>query len=162
MVPTGFSIQSPARIALDFPGVASSVGRSNIDVNQGNLKSVSVVQAGERTRVVLNLKYPAAYTAEIQGKSLLVVLESRAPSAPAATVVATFAENRSRDSAPLKDLDFRRTADGTGRVVVTLPNNQVGVDIRQQGQTLVVDFMKSTLPEGMQLLRLKRVTVCGW
>ena len=149
-VPTGFAIQSPARIALDFPGVTSVVGRSNIDVNQGNLKSVSVVQAGERTRVVLNLKYPAAYTAEIQGKSLLVVLDTVAPSAPAATVAATFAENRSRDSAPLKDLDFRRTADGAGRVVVTLPNNQVGVDIRQQGQTLVVDFMKSTLPEGMR------------
>ena len=75
-VPTGFAIQSPARIALDFPGVASAVGRTNVDINQGNLKSVSVVQAGERTRVVLNLKYPAAYTAAIQGKSLLVVLEA--------------------------------------------------------------------------------------
>lgn len=149
-VPTGFSIQSPARIALDFPGVVSAVGRSNIEVNQGNLKSVSVVQAGERTRVVLNLKYPTAYSAEIQGKSLLVVLDAVTPSTPAATVAATFAENRSRDSAPLKDLDFRRTTDGAGRVVVTLPNNQVGVDIRQQGQTLVVDFMKSTLPEGMR------------
>lgn len=149
-VPTGFAIQSPARIALDFPGVASGVGRSNIDINQGNLKTVSVVQAGERTRVVLNLKYPTAYTAEIQGKSLLVVLSPAAPTAPAATVAATFAETISRDSAPLKDLDFRRTTDGAGRVVVTLPNNQVGVDIRQQGQTLVVDFMKSTLPEGMR------------
>lgn len=149
-VPTGFAIQSPARIALDFPGVTSALGRSNVEVNQGNLKSVSVVQAGERTRVVLNLKYPAAYTAEIQGKSLLVVLASVAPAAPTATVVATFAESRSRDSAPLKDLDFRRTTEGAGRVVVTLPNNQVGVDIRQQGQTLVVDFMKSTLPEGLR------------
>ena len=149
-VPTGFAIQAPARIALDFPGVASSLGRSNIDVNQGNLKSVSVVQAGERTRVVLNLKYPAAYTAEIQGKSLLVVLESVTPSTPTGTMATTFAESRSRDSAPLKDMDFRRTADGAGRVIVTLPNNQVGVDIRQQGQTLVVDFMKSTLPEGMR------------
>lgn len=149
-VPTGFSIQSPARIALDFPGVSSVVGRSNIDVNQGNLKSISVVQAGERTRVVLNLKYPTAYTAEIQGKSLLVALESVIQGTPAATVATTFAESRSRDSAPLKDLDFRRTTDGAGRVVVTLPNNQVGVDIRQQGQTLVVDFMKSTLPEGMR------------
>ena len=149
-LPTGFSIQSPARIALDIPGVTSAVGRTNVDINQGNLKSVRVVQAGERTRVVLNLKYPAAYTAEIQGKSLVLVLEAVTPSAPAATVAATFAENRSRDSAPLKDMDFRRTTDGAGRVVVTLPNNQVGVDIRQQGQTLVVDFMKSTLPEGMR------------
>ena len=149
-VPSGFAILSPARIALDFPGVTSALGRSNVELNQGNLKSVSVVQAGDRTRVVLNLKYPAAYTAEIQGKSLLVVLASTAPVTSTATATATFSESRSRDSAPLKDLDFRRTTDGAGRVVVTLPNNQVGVDIRQQGQTLVVDFMKSTLPEGLR------------
>ncbi|MDO8699579.1 MAG: type IV pilus secretin PilQ [Rhodoferax sp.] len=149
-LPTGFAIQSPARIALDFPGVANAMGRSTVDINQGNLKSVSVVQAGERTRVVLNLKQPAAYKAEIQGKSLVVVLESTSRSVATAAVAPAFAENRSRDSAPLKDMDFRRTADGAGRIVVTLPNNQVGVDIRQQGQTLVVEFMKSTLPEGLR------------
>ena len=65
-LPTGFAIQSPARIALDFPGVVNAMGRSTIDVNQGNLKSVTVVQAGERSRVVLNLKQPTAYKAEIQ------------------------------------------------------------------------------------------------
>jgi type IV pilus assembly protein PilQ len=150
-LPVGFAIQSPARIALDFPGVTNAMGRSTVDVNQGNLKSVSVVQAGERTRVVLNLKQPAAYKAEIQGKSLLVMLESVVGGAAAsATIAPAFAENRSRDSAPIKDMDFRRSADGSGRVVVTLPNNQVGVDIRQQGQTLVVEFMKSTLPEGLR------------
>jgi type IV pilus assembly protein PilQ len=121
-----------------------------VEINQGNLKSVSVVQAGERTRVVLNLKQPAAYKAEIQGKSLLVVLEPVVAGAPSVAVAPVFAESRSRDSAPLKDLDFRRTADGAGRIVVTLPNNQVGVDIRQQGQLLVVEFMKSTLPEGLR------------
>lgn len=149
-VPSGFAIQSPARIALDFPGVSSAMGRSTIDMNHGNLKSVSVVQAGERTRVVLNLKNAAAYKAEIQGKSLLIVLESQGASTPSATIATTFAETRSRDSAPLKDMDFRRTTDGSGRVIVTLPNSQVGVDIRQQGQTLVVEFMKSTLPEGLR------------
>jgi type IV pilus assembly protein PilQ len=149
-VPTGFSIQSPARIALDFPGVSNAMGRSTIDVNQGNLKSISVVQANDRTRVVLNLKQAAAYKAEIQGKSLLVVLESAVSVASGASGSTTFAENKSRDSAPLKDVDFRRTTDGAGRIVVALPNNQVGVDIRQQGQNLVVEFMKSTLPEGLR------------
>jgi type IV pilus assembly protein PilQ len=149
-VPTPFSIQSPARIVLDFPGVANAMGRSTVDVNQGNLKSVSVVQAGDRTRVVLNLKQPAAYKADIQGKSLVVVLEAVPSSKTNATIAQNFSESRSRDSAPLKDLDFRRSADGAGRIVVTLPNNQVGVDIRQQGQALVVEFMKSTLPEGLR------------
>ena len=75
-VPTGFSIQSPARIALDFPGVSNAMGRSTVEINQGNLKSVSVVQAGDRTRVVLNLKQATAYKAQLQGKSLLVVLDA--------------------------------------------------------------------------------------
>jgi len=149
-IPTGFTIQSPARIALDFPGVTNAMGRSTIDINHGNLKSVSVVQAGDRTRVVLNLKQATAYKAQLQGKSLLVVLDAVAVAAPAATVAPVFAESRSRDTLPLKDLDFRRGEEGSGRIVVALPNSQVGVDIRQQGQTLVVEFMKSTLPEGMR------------
>ena len=148
-LPAGFSIQSPARIALDFPDVVSGMGRSNIEVNQGNLKSISVVQAGNRTRVVLNLKQATAYKTQIQGKSLLVVLEALVGVVPAASTQ-VFAENQSRDAMPLRDLDFRRGEEGSGRVVVTLPNNQVGVDIRQQGQTLVVEFMKTTLPEGLR------------
>jgi type IV pilus assembly protein PilQ len=148
-VPSGFTIQSPARIALDFPDVVSAMGRTNIDVNQGNLKSVSVVQAGNRTRVVLNLKQATAYKTQLQGKSLLVVLEAVPGAAPVAAAQ-VFAENQSRDSMPLRDLDFRRGEEGSGRVVVALPNNQVGVDIRQQGQTLVVEFMKTTLPEGLR------------
>ena len=149
-VPTGFSIQSPARIALDFPGIANGMGRSTIDLNQGNLRSVSVVQAGDRTRVVLNLKQATAYKAQIQGKSLIVALEAVPGAAPAAPVAPAFAEGRNRDTMPIKDLDFRRGDEGAGRVIVALPNNQVGVDIRQQGQTLVVEFLKSTLPEGMR------------
>ncbi len=148
-VPTGFSIQSPARIALDFPGISNGMGRSTIDINQGNLKSVSVVQAGDRTRVVLNLKQATTYKTQLQGKSLLVVLDALSGAAPVAALP-VFSENQSRDTLALKDLDFRRGADGSGRIIVALPNNQVGVDIRQQGQTLVVEFMKSTLPEGLR------------
>ena len=149
-VPTGFSIQSPARIALDFPGVSNAMGRSTVDVNQGNLRSISVVQAGDRTRVVLNLKQPTAYKAQLQGKSLLVVLDTAQAVSPVVTPAPVFAESRNRDTLPIKDLDFRRGADGAGRVVVALPNNQVGVDVRTQGQTVVVEFLKSTLPEGLR------------
>jgi type IV pilus assembly protein PilQ len=149
-VPTGFSIQSPARIALDFPGVSNAMGRSTVDVNQGNLRSISVVQAGDRTRVVLNLKQPTAYKAQLQGKSLLVVLDTAQAVSPVVTPAPVFAESRNRDTLPIKDLDFRRGADGSGRVVVALPNNQVGVDVRTQGQTVVVEFLKSTLPEGLR------------
>lgn len=149
-IPAGFAIQSPARIALDIPGASNGLGRSTVELNQGNLRSVNVVQAGERTRLVLNLKSPTAYKAQIQGKTLLVLLDPVAIANPAPAAAQTFAENRNRDSQPLKDLDFRRGVDSSGRIVVDLPNNQVGVDIRQQGQNLVVEFLKSTLPEGLR------------
>ncbi len=149
-VPTGFSIQAPARIALDFPGVGNSMGRSAVDLNLGNLRSANVVQAGDRTRVVLNLKAPSTYKAEIQGKTLLITLDASASVASPAPPVQVFAESRNRDVLPLKDIDFRRGNDASGRIVVGLSNNEVGVDIRQQGQTLVVEFLKTALPEGLR------------
>ena len=159
-VPAGFAIQTPPRIAIDLPGVANALGKNSVEVNQGNLRSVSVAQGGERTRLVLNLKKPASYRAEIQGKVLLVVLDGGA--APEAAVAAApapgasaaapvhFAPSLNRDALALQNIDFRRGSDGAGRVVVDLPNNQVGVDIRQQGQSLVVEFLRSTLPESLR------------
>jgi type IV pilus assembly protein PilQ len=151
-VPTGFTIQSPARIALDFPGMANAIGRNSIELNQGNLRSANVVQAGDRTRVVINLKQPSAYQASMDGNTLVVVLErsegtaaSTAPAAPQA-----FAPSGNNEVAPLRDIDFRRGTASAGRVVVELANNQVGVDIRQQGQNLVVEFLKTSLPEGLR------------
>ncbi len=156
-VPTGFSVQTPARIALDFPGFNNASGKNIVDINQGNLRSANIVQAGERTRVVLNLKQAANYKTEIQGKSLLISLDSVAvaTASPATSAAApapgsSFAEARARDVQSLKDIDFRRSQEGVGRVVVDLPSNQVGVDIKQQGQTLVVEFLKTNLPEGLR------------
>lgn len=149
-VPTGFTIQSPARIALDFPGIVNNVGRSAVEINQGNLRSANVVQAGDRTRVVINLKQAASYQARIEGKALLVVLERTEAVAQTQTTPPAFAESRNRDVAALRDIDFRMGSGNTGRVVVELANNQVGVDIRQQGQSLVVDFLKTSLPEGLR------------
>ena len=149
-VPAGFAIQAPARIALDVPGASNGLGRSTVEINQGNVRSVNVVQAGERTRLVLNLKSAASYKAQLSGKSLLIALDSASVANPVPSGTPAFAESRNRDTQPLRDLDFRRGPDSSGRVVVDLPNNQVGVDIRQQGQTLVVEFLKSTLPEGLR------------
>lgn len=74
-IPTGFTVQSPARISLDFPGVTNAIGRNSVEISQGNMRSANVVQAGDRTRVVINLKQPASYQATIDGKTLLVVME---------------------------------------------------------------------------------------
>ncbi len=150
-VPTGFSIQSPARIALDFPGASNAMGRSQVEINQGNLKSINVVQAADRSRVVLNLKQATSYRAEIQGKFLLVQLEpvvaATSSQLPRATV---FSEDVGTDVQPIKDVDFRRGADGSGRVVVGLASSQVGVDLRQVGKGLTVEFLRTSLPEGLR------------
>lgn len=149
-VPSGFSIQTPARIALDFQGVSNAIGRSAVEINLGNMRSANVVQAGDRTRVVLNLKTPTVYKAELQGKSLLIILDSQAVATPSVSAAPVFAESRNRETLPLKDIDFRRGPDNSGRIVVALPNNEVGVDIRQQGKTVVVEFLKTALPEGLR------------
>lgn len=149
-VPTGFTIQAPARIALDFPGVANAIGRSTVDINEGNLRSANVVQAGDRTRVVINLKQAASYETKIEGNTLLVVLQRSEVVTAVTAPPSAFAENRNRDVTSLRDIDFRRGVGNAGRIVVELANNQVGVDIRQQGQNLVVEFLKTSLPEGLR------------
>ena len=152
-VPTGFSVQAPPRIAIDLPGVSNAMGRSSVEINQGNLRSVAVAQAGDRTRLVLNLKQASGYRAQIQGKTLLLVLDGATPavaSAAPADQAAQFAPAQNTDTQSLRDVDFRRGTDGAGRVIVSLPSTQVGVDIRQQGQTLVVEFLRSTLPDALR------------
>ncbi|WP_313300762.1 type IV pilus secretin PilQ [Diaphorobacter sp.] len=150
-VPTGFVVQSPARIALDFPGVSNGTGQNLIDINQGNLKSANIAQGASRSRVVINLKQATTYSAQIQGNSLFVTMGAVGGNAAVPAPVATkFAEDQNRDTLPLRDIDFRRGSDGAGRVVVSLTNNQVGVDIKQQNKSLVVEFMHSSLPEGLR------------
>lgn len=155
-LPKGFVVQTPPRIAIDLPGVGNATGKPVVEVNQGNLRSVNIAQSDERTRLVLNLRQPATYRAELQGKALVIMLDSNAsPEVASATGTATqpptrFAEPQNRQQLPLKDIDFRRGADGAGRVVVDLANNQVGVDIRQQGKGLVVEFLQSSLPDSLR------------
>ena len=154
-VPAGFTIQTPPRIAIDLPGVSNALGRNSVEINQGNLRSVNVAQAGERTRLVLNLKQATNYKAQLQGKALVLVLDTAAaavaqPTPSTSGEPVRFAESLNREQLALKDIDFRRGNDGAGRVIVELPNNQVGVDIRQQGQSLVVDFLRSTLPDSLR------------
>ena len=148
-LPNGFSIQTPARVVLDLPNVGSGSIQSAIGINQGNVKSANVIQAGERTRFVLNLKQSVTYKIQLAGKSVLVFLD---PIAAAASEkpVAAFAENLNTSTLALKDVDFRRGTDNSGRIVVDLANNQVGVDIRTQGQNLVVEFLKTSMPEGLR------------
>ncbi|HEY9106066.1 MAG TPA: type IV pilus secretin PilQ [Roseateles sp.] len=149
-VPIGFTVQTPPRIAIDLPGVVNGIGRNVVDINQGNLRSAAVAQAGERSRVVLNLRQASTYSAKLEGSALVLVLGNAAVAAPTPNEPVHFAQSLNTAPQALRDIDFRRGADGAGRVIVNLPSNQVGVDIQQQGQALVVEFLRSSLPENLR------------
>src|SRR5471030_85373 len=88
-VPAGFAVQTPPRVAIDLPGVSNASGKTTVEMNQGNVRSVSLASAGDRTRLVLNLKVPSSYHAEIQGKVLLISLDGGgAPAAMTASPAA--------------------------------------------------------------------------
>jgi len=150
-LPNGFVVQAPPRVAIDLPGVGNALGHNTVELNQGNVRSVSVAQSGERTRLVLNLRQASNYRLQQQGNALYVLLDAPAAAAqaPAAGAATHFAPAQNAQAQAVRGLDFKRSPDGAGRVVVDLPSNQVGVDIRQQGQALVVDFLRSTLPESL-------------
>ncbi|PTT91918.1 type IV pilus secretin PilQ, partial [Pelomonas sp. HMWF004] len=149
-LPTGFTIQTPPRIAIDLPGVINGLGRNQVDINQGNLRFAAIAQGAERSRLVLNLRQPTGYTAKLEGNALVLVLNAAASATPATSEPLHFAPSLNAAPLALRDIDFRRGADGAGRVVVNLPSNQVGVDIQQQGQGLVVEFLRSSLPENLR------------
>jgi type IV pilus assembly protein PilQ len=162
-VPNSFSVTNPARIALDLPATVNNLGRNSIEINQGDLRSVNVVQAQGRSRIVLNLRRPLTFTLSLKGNAVQVALGANdqptfsANPAPAAAdngtapPVATAAP-ASTTPAPrsIRNLDFRRGAEGEGRVVVDLSDPNTSVDVHQQGQTLVVDFAGTTLPDNLR------------
>ncbi len=154
-LPVGFSITSPARIALDFGATANATGKNTQEINLGDVRGVNVVQAGERTRLVLNLKRVLNYAAAIDGKNVIVTVEGSG--APARAVdtsgLPASAAAASAPAAPvqmLRDLDFRRGSNGEGRIVVDLPNGQVAVDVRQVGRQIQVDFLKTGVPASLR------------
>jgi type IV pilus assembly protein PilQ len=150
-LPIGFSITNPARIALDFGATANATGKSAQEINLGDVRGINLVQAGERTRLVLNLKRPLNYAAAIDGKSVIVTVEGSGGVAQAVNA-SGLPVGEARPSGPqvLRDMDFKRGPNGEGRIVVDLPHSQVAVDVRQAGNKIVVDFFKTGLPPSLR------------
>jgi len=163
-VPASFSVANPARVALDLPQTVNGLGKNLVELNQGDVRSVNVVQSGGRSRVVVNLKRPVTHNVTVDGKTILVALGGAAgatfaASTPAADAPAAAAPVAAQNVAgpaaftggrTLRGIDFRRGADNEGRVVVDLSDPNTNVDIRQQGNTVIVDFMNTTLPDTLK------------
>lgn len=147
--PIGFSITNPARIALDFSDTANALGKSTQEIGLGDVRNVNIVQAGERSRLVFNLGRPLNYATAVEGNAVVVTIDGSGGIATAMNVsgVPVASKAPATGKSALRDIDFRRGASGEGRIVVDLPADQVAVDVRQQGQTIVADFLKTSLPE---------------
>ncbi len=154
--PPSFSVANPARIAFDFAGTGNALGRNLQSIEQGDLRSANIVQAGDRTRLVLNLVKMSPYEARVQGRDLIIAISPTSAQLTQNTVVTesqgNFADSRAVAASGLavRDINFRRGTEGDGRIVVDLSSPDTGIDIRQQGGNLVVDFLKTTLPEHLR------------
>lgn len=157
-VPAGFSVANPAKIAIDFPSTANGLGKTTQAVNEGDLHSLNVVQANERTRLVLNLVRNMNYSTRLDGKSLYIILSPvvRVGESTAQRITRFAEESMVGKKHAVRDVVFRRGKDGEGRIIVDLGDAGTGIDIRQQGPNLIVDFIKTSLPE--QLRRKLDVT----
>jgi type IV pilus assembly protein PilQ len=150
--PAGFAIATPPRIALDFLDTGNGLGTTQRAIDDVALRSVNVIQAGNRTRVVFNLNRPQSFETQVEGNAVLVTLIDQGEQLDAkAQVVQKFAEARPGDvQHTLRDVDFRRGPGGEGRIIVDLSDNATGIDIRQQGKSLIVDFVKTSLPRNLE------------
>ncbi len=148
--PPNFSVASPARIAFDFANTTNALGRSSQEIAQGELRSMNVVQGADKTRLVLNLRRAVAHEVSLDGRSVIVTLSAAAAAATPSAQVSHFAEGKADTKHAIRDIDFRRGRAGEGRIVVDLSDTSTGIDIRQQGQNVVVEFLKTALPDNLR------------
>ncbi len=150
--PPSFTVANPARIVFDFAGTSNALGRNAQEVGQGELRSMNLVQGSDRTRLVLNLRRTVAHEVALDGKNMVVTLSSAASATTGAAAgqASNFAEGKADVKHAIREVDFRRGSAGEGRIIIDLTDSSTGIDIRQQGQNIVVEFLKTSLPENLR------------
>lgn len=149
--PAGFTLKSPARIALDFPGTGNGLNKNNIKSEQGVLKSVTLAQAKDRTRMVLNLAKAVSYNTEVNGNEVIIVLQGDGQYIANDQTETRFAESTvGNQTHAITNVDFTRGKNGEGRVVVDLADTNTGINIKQKGKQIVVDFVDTDVPAELQ------------
>lgn len=151
--PASFAVNNPPRIAFDFPNTTNGSGKNVQEVGEGDVRRVNIVQAGDRSRIVLETARPLGYDAKIEGNAIMITLggAAAASTAAAAPVAQSFAQAKPGDGKhSLRDIDFRRGRAGEGRVMIDLSDNQVGIDLRTQGRSLIIDFINTAVPKNLE------------
>jgi type IV pilus assembly protein PilQ len=155
LAPKGYTIEQPARIALDMPGVANKLGVKNKELGVGNARSVTVVEAKDRTRLIINLTNLAPYSTRVEGSTLFVVVgegaaASAGPAMASPPVVSSAIAFLPKERA-IKNIDFQRGEQGEGNVVITLSDASLSPDIQDQGGKIRLNFAKTQLPESLRV-----------
>ena len=156
LAPRGYTIEQPARIALDLPGVSNKLGFKNRELGVGNTRGVTVVEAQDRTRLVINLTSLSAYHTRAEGNTIFVVVGESASVSPlmpdpVAKQGAAPAKKYVPQVRGIKNIDFQRGEQGEGNVVITLSDASVSPDIQDQGGKIRLDFAKTQLPESLRV-----------
>jgi type IV pilus assembly protein PilQ len=154
--PRGYTTDSPARIALDLPGVVSQLASKTRDLGSGNARSATVVEAKDRARLIINLTQLSPYDMRVEGNNLFVVVgqggKSRAPRAAAAAVpVPVPARAVAPTGKAIRAVDFQRGTQGEGNVVIDLSDPSIAPDIQEREGKIVLGFNKTRLPEPLRV-----------
>lgn len=160
VAPKVFQTDNPARIALDFPGVANGLGKKMYPINQGAVSSIYVAEAADRVRVVVNLIEPSTFDTKIEGNKVLLSL-SNSRSSGSMPVASTSNRPYIRKSTPssvaaglipeqgIRGIDFKRGDNGEGRILVSLANPDTIVNTREEGGNVVISFINTRLPDNL-------------
>jgi type IV pilus assembly protein PilQ len=150
--PNAFTITNPARISLDFPNTRVGLEKKSLAVKEAAVTSVTAIEAEDRTRVVLSLIKPVAYSTSIDGNNFSVTVEAPVSAIAGATEPKTthFASTRKTGKYSLTGIDFRRGPQGDGRIVINLSDPAVGIDIREQAGEIMLDFLNTAASAELQ------------
>jgi type IV pilus assembly protein PilQ len=149
--PLPFTIDKPARIAFDLPNTTIALASRRIDVRSGGVDTVLAAEANGRTRLVVNVDSLVPYTTKVDGNTIIVTLGSLPGDAAKQSVIARASSGQASAAAEraIRTIDFRRGADGTGRVIVQLTDPRTPVNVRQEGNQVVVDFAGTLMPKNL-------------
>jgi type IV pilus assembly protein PilQ len=146
-VPGHFAATNPARLAFDFQGTVNGLGKSVQEVNQGDIRNINIVQAGNRTRVVVNLAKMVSYDSRVEGNNVVITMNSLVGAPP----TSRFAEETpGTQGHTVRNVEFHRGNNGEGQIVVTLSDVGTGIDLKQEGSKIVVDFLNTKAPRNLQ------------
>ncbi|MFN3904511.1 AMIN domain-containing protein, partial [Rehaibacterium terrae] len=146
-----FTTDDPPRIAIDLPDTGNALSQRRITVGSGATSAVSAVEAGGRTRVVIDLFRAAAYETRVEGNNLIVSVAGGAGTVGAASVANPVdPAKRPPPAVNLANIDFRRSEDGAGRIVLSFDGEGAATDMRSEGGRVVVDVINAHIPENLR------------